>query len=383
MSNVIVFIILGVIAISAIGSLIFTYRLQRGQRTEAEIGAPIDVDNSLVSAELKVEMHEQMKIREESMKAAVQEHMLATLSPLQSAINNFKDSLNTQHNHGSTKMVQMGTIVKELSEQHQKLVQETHSLSSALKGSPRAQGEFGELQLERLLQHSGLVEGIGYDKKVDVSDADGKRAVPDILINLPDEGYIVVDSKVSIPAYFKLLEVSDPKEQEQAVKTLKASMKTHVNNLATKNYVSNIGKGSPNMVFMFTPLEGALQEVIKYDNDFLYWAWQKRIFLLTPLSLIPVLNIVAQLWRQSKQDENVHLIMEKASEMLDALSEFFKEFEDVGKALKKATTEYEKAHLHLIDGKHSVWQRAHNIKELGVASSKKMPESLSSPSSNN
>lgn len=382
MSDIVIFIILGIIAIPAVGSFVLIWKSQKRRHVASGNSSVAGDDTSLAAAELKVEMHEQMQIREDATKAAVQEHIEALLSPFRLQLSALKDKLDSQYSSGSDKMTKLDALIKNLAGQHQRLAETTINLSNALKGSTRTQGEFGELQLESLLQSSGLQEGVGYDRQSVLSDASGK-SVPDIIINLPDNGYIVVDAKASMPAYFRLLEASNKKDKEIASKALRSSMKSHVKSLAAKNYDSKVGRGSPNMVFMFTPMEGALQEVIKYDNEFLHWASKQRIFVLTPLSLIPVLNIVAQLWRHSQQEESVYLVIDQVAKMLDALSEFLVYFENIGKSLKKAGADYDTARLTLTDSDKSILRQVHSIKDLGVSNAKPLPKSLPSQSTFN
>lgn len=298
------------------------------------------------------------------------------LDPLRTQLSEFKGTVEAVY-------VQEGKDRSALSEQVKQLVELNHTLStdaknltSALKGSAKTQGNWGELILERVLELSGLRRGHEYHVQESQVREDGSRAQADVVINLPEERRLVVDAKVSLVAYESHISADSDEARAQSVKRHLDSVRGHIKGLSGKQYQTLYGLKSLDFVLMFIPIEPAFMMAVTHDNDLFMEAWDKNVLLVSPSTLLFVVRTVAHLWRQEQQTRNSQDIAKRGAELYDRLVGFVDDLQTVGTHLGRAQTSFELAQRKLSVGKGNVIRQAEMLKELGVKPSKSLPVPL-------
>lgn len=266
--------------------------------------------------------------------------------------------------------------VRQLMDLNQTLSQDAKNLTTALKGSSKTQGSWGELILERVLEASGLRKGEEYDVQESHNREDGSRAQPDVVIHLPDDRHLVVDAKVSLTAYESLSTSEDEATRQVLTKRHLESIRAHMRGLSERNYQILYGLKSLDFVLMFVPIEPAFMLAISNDSELFMDAWQKNVLIVSPSTLLFVVRTVAHLWRQEAQTRNAQDIAKRGAELYDKLVGFVEDLESLGARLKQAQKEYDSAHNKLTGGRGNVIRQAEMLKELGVKPSKTLPTAI-------
>jgi DNA recombination protein RmuC len=256
------------------------------------------------------------------------------------------------------------------------LSDDAKNLTSALKGSVKTQGNWGELILERVLEASGLRKGQEYVVQQSHTQDDNSRLQPDVVIYLPERRHLVVDSKVSLIAYDAFASAETDAEREAAVKQHLESVRKHMKGLSDKNYQTLYGIESLDFVLMFVPIEPAFMAAVTHDRGLFMEAWQKNVLLVSPSTLLFVVRTVAHLWRQEAQSRNAQDIANRGAELYDKFVGFVKDFESIGDRIRQAQQDYDAAHGKLTSGRGNVIRQAEMLKELGVKPSKNLPDTL-------
>jgi DNA recombination protein RmuC len=298
------------------------------------------------------------------------------LKPLNQDIKDFKkkleeDGKTTAEKHGALRQ-QIG----ELKELNAQIGEEARGLTLALKGESKTQGNWGEVVLERVLELSGLVEGREFEREVTETDADGKRKRPDVIVNLPGNRQVVIDSKVSITAYEKYCTTEDDKERAQALNAHIASIKSHVKGLSGKSYQHLGVLNTPDYVLMFMPIDAALTEALRADREIFNDAIARRIVLVTPTTLLATLRTIETIWKSERQTKNVLEIARQAGGLHDKFVAFVADVESIGKRVNQTSDAYEAAMNKLTSGKGNLIGRVQKLDELGAKTSKKFPGHL-------
>lgn len=265
--------------------------------------------------------------------------------------------------------------MKQLVDLNQVLSQEAKNLTSALKGSAKTQGNWGELILERVLESSGLRKGEEYLVQDSQIREDGTRAQPDVVINLPDEKKLVVDSKVSLNAYERYASADTDAERTTALRQHVESVRGHIRALSEKQYQALYGR-SLDFVLAFIPIEPAFMLAVANDNDLFMEAWRKNVLVVSPSTLLFVVRTVAHLWRQEQQSRNAQDIARKGADLYDKLCGFVEDFQQVGKEIAQAQKAYEQARNKFASGRGNVIFKAEQLREMGVKPSKILPGTL-------
>ncbi len=297
------------------------------------------------------------------------------LEPIEKDINQFRKKIEELHTGTSDRMTTLTAKIEELQKLNQVITEETSNLTRALKGDVKKQGNWGELILERLLEMSGLRKGMEYETQASFTEEEGRKQ-PDVIINLPENKHLVIDSKVSFVDYEKFIKAEDATEIRQHRKALIASMKRHIDGLNEKHYQNLKDINSPDYVFMFIPIEGAFATVMEEDMSLYQYAIKKNVIMIGPSSLLASLRTVSFIWQQENQTKNAMEIATESGKMLDKFISFYEDFEKVGKQMQTAQKTYEDAENKLKTGRGNLIDKANKIKEMGARSSKQLPKPI-------
>jgi DNA recombination protein RmuC len=300
----------------------------------------------------------------------------ALLKPLQTKLTEFKEQVSTSYANESRERFALKNEIERLSALNVKMSDETRSLTQALKGDSKVQGNWGELVLESILESSGLRKGEEYLVQDSHTQADGSRLQPDIVVRLPEGRHLVVDSKVSITAYARHAESLDADTAQTELNAHIQSLRQHIQGLSSKNYSSLYGVGSVDFVLMFIPIEPAFLLALKSAPNLYQEALAKNIVLVCPSTLMATLRTVAHLWRQDHQNKNALEIARQCGALYDKFVGFIDDMEKLGQRIDQAQTSYHDAFNKLKTGKGNLIRTAERVRELGVKPSKTLPSGL-------
>ncbi|OYY14120.1 MAG: DNA polymerase V [Polynucleobacter sp. 35-46-11] len=300
----------------------------------------------------------------------------ALLKPLQTKLSEFKEQVNTSYGNEARERFALKGEIERLANLNLRMSDETRSLTQALKGDSKVQGNWGELVLESILESSGLRKGEEYLVQDSHTQTDGSRLQPDVVVKLPEGRSLVVDSKVSITAYSRHAEATDPTVSEQELAAHIQSLRQHIQGLSSKNYSSLYGIGSVDFVLMFVPIETAFLLALKTAPNLYQEALAKNIVLVCPSTLMATLRTVAHLWRQDSQNRNALEIAKQCGTLYDKFVGFVDDLEKLGQRLDQAQTSYHEAFNKLKSGKGNLIRTAEKVRELGVKPSKNISAPL-------
>lgn len=260
----------------------------------------------------------------------------------------------------------------------EKIVLQTDGLTRALRGDVKAQGNWGEVMLERILEESGLRAGEDYIVQatgMGLNHADGGRLQPDVIVNLPDKKHIIVDSKVSLTAYERYCNEPDETLRQTQIKEFIRSIKAHVNGLEQKRYQDIEKLGTPDFVMMFLPIEGAYSLAIQADSELHSYAWGKKIVLVCPATLFATLRTIASIWRIERQNLNAQEIARQGGALYDKFAGFLGDMEEINKHINNLHKAYDNASNKLVGGRGNILNQVEKLKLLGSKTSKSLPKS--------
>lgn len=298
------------------------------------------------------------------------------LEPLKVKITEFQGKVEEVYVQEGKDRSALAEQVKQLMSLNNQLSKDAHNLTSALKGQAKAQGNWGELILERVLEASGLRKGFEYDVQESHTRVDGTRAQPDVVVHLPEDRHLIVDAKVSLTAYEEHANAETEQQREGALKRHLDSVRAHVKELSDKNYQQLYGLKSLDFVLMFIPVEPAFMLAISHDSELWQDAWKKNVLLVSPSTLLFVVRTVAHLWRQEQQNRNAQDIASRGAELYDKLVGFVADLENLGDKLDQAKRSYDGALNKFANGRGNVIRQAEMLKELGVKPTKQLPQKL-------
>ena len=299
----------------------------------------------------------------------------ALLKPLQTKLTEFKEQVSNSYGNEARERFALKSEIERLANLNLRMSDETRSLTQALKGDSKVQGNWGELVLESILESSGLRKGEEYVVQDSHTLTDGSRLQPDVVVKLPEGRSLVVDSKVSITAYARYAQTTDPAVAEQELAAHIQSLRQHIQGLSNKNYSALYGLGSVDFVLMFVPIEPAFLLALKTAPNLYQEALAKNIVLVCPSTLMATLRTVAHLWRQDHQNRNALEIAKQCGTLYDKFVGFVDDLEKLGQRLDQAQTSYHDAFNKLKSGKGNLIRTAERVRELGVKPSK----SISTP----
>ncbi len=299
------------------------------------------------------------------------EQLNLLLKPWQEQIENFRKRLDELHNQQVSSVGELKGELKQLKELNVKLSKEAEALTKALSSSGKTQGNWGELVLERLLEAAGLREGIEFKKEYSLNDEEGKKR-PDIVVFLPQDKHIIIDSKVSLVSYSKAIECEDEKEKEKYIKAHRASIKRHIDELAAKNYHKLSQLKAPEFTLMFIPIEGAYIMALESDPQLFEYAFERGVAVVTPPTLFTTLKTISQLWKLAKQDENMAALAREAANLHDKFVAFYEEFLTIKSKLLNAIDAWESADSKIKNGRGNILSKIEKIGKLSGKTKKEL-----------
>jgi DNA recombination protein RmuC len=266
--------------------------------------------------------------------------------------------------------------LKKLHDLNLKISDEANNLTKALKGDVKKQGNWGEMILERILERSGLTEGREYRKQESVLSENGQRFQPDVVIHLPDQKHIVVDSKVSLVAYERLVNSDGEQQRAAFVKEHLLSVRGHIKILSEKHYQHSQGFNSPDFVLLFIPIESSFSIAVQEDQDLFSYAWDNKVVIVSPSTLLATLRTIASIWQQENQNRNALEIARQSGALYDKFVAFIADMESIGKGLESTRKIYDQASNKLYSGSGNLVKRAETIRKLGAKTTKELPQGL-------
>ncbi len=298
------------------------------------------------------------------------------LDPLKTKLSEFQVKVETVYDNETRDRTALGEQVRQLMALNQSLSQDAKNLTSALKGSSKTQGNWGELVLERVLESSGLRKGEEYDVQESHVNDEGLRSQPDVTIHLPEDRHLIIDSKVSLNAYEEFVAAEDDNERERALKRHHDSVRAHMRGLSEKNYQNLYGLQSLDFVLMFIPIEPAFMLAITHDRNLFMDGMQRNVLLVSPSTLLFVIRTVAHLWRQEAQNRNAQEIAKRGADLYDRLCAFVSDLEKVGERIDQAKDSFDAARDKLSKNRGNVIRQAEMLKSMGVKPNKALPVNL-------
>lgn len=302
-----------------------------------------------------------------------------TLAPLREKIQEFEQNIDRKFLEETREKSSLRKEIEQLRELNNQLSRDAHNLTSALKGQSKVQGDWGEMQLEVLLENAGLQKGAHFHTQTTYRDENGLAKRPDFIIQLPENKHLVIDAKVSLTAFERYFNEDDPARQEQHLRAHISSIRSHVQELSAKNYQLLYQINTPDYLLLFIPLDSALAVAAQADPKLFTDALERNIVLVTTSSLLATMRTVAHLWKQEKQSRSVLEIARQSGLLYDKFVNFVEDLRTIGTRLDSARTAYDDAMLKLVNGARpgdTLVGRAEKIRELGAKASKRLPAEL-------
>ena len=297
------------------------------------------------------------------------------LNPFRERLNEFKTRVEEMHYQDAQQQAALKTELAQLKALNQQMTEEAHSLATALKGQAKMQGNWGELVLENVLARSGLQSDRDYRREVSFTTESGRQR-PDVIVYLPQQKHLIIDAKVSLNAYTRFVNAEDELERKKALREHVQAVADRIAELADRRYFELGELNSPEMVFMFIPIESAFVEALRADENLFQQALERNVLVATPTTLLTSLNIVRQLWRFENQNAHSAELAESASQLYQKLVGFIASMEELGRKLDSAKASFTTAFSQLYSGRGNLIKRARDFERLGVAVQKELPQHL-------
>ena len=374
---------------------------EHSQKLLSEMQKQMETSKKLMQEEMRTMAAQMLSESREHLNAADKERLDALLKPLHERIEAFNQNVTAATKEGASNKteikttfeetikllqeVQTSTVksiredneraIKELRQQTERIGNDAASLTQALKGDSKRQGDWGEMILETTLESCGLTKNEQFFLQRSYQDAKGNSFRPDAVIDLPGGEHAVIDAKVSLTAYQAAVNATDATEQELFLKEHIKSIKKHVDELSAKNY-ETIVPNCIGYVLMFVPYESGYAAAIKTDPSILQYAYRKHIILLSPSNLLMALQLTRTMWQNYRMNKNVEEILRASNDLYDKFVSFGETFLKIGTGIQRLQSDYEKAHSQLSEGKGNIVRRLDNMKMLGITPKKELPEGL-------
>ena len=317
-----------------------------------------------------------LKQNTEDFSMSNQKSITEMLLPLKEKIQHFEKKVEDTYEKGLKDQTDLKAELKKLHDLNLKISDEANNLTKALKGDVKKQGNWGEVILERILERSGLTAGREYIKQENVVAENGQRYQPDVVIHLPDQKHIVVDSKVSLVAYERLVNAESEKERLAFVREHLLSVRSHIKGLSDKHYQHNPAFNSPDFVLLFIPIESSFSIAVQEDQELFTYAWDNKVVIVSPSTLLATLRTISSIWQQENQTRNSLEIARQSGALYDKFVGFITDMESMGRSLETARKTYDQAVNKLYVGSGNLVRRAENIRKLGAKTTRELPPEM-------
>src|SRR6195952_966160 len=296
------------------------------------------------------------------------------LNPFKEKLKDFETKVDQVYKAEAEERNVLKGVINTLMDLNKQISDEAQNLTKALKGDSKKQGNWGEVILERVLERSGLVKDREYRLQASLIAADGSRLQPDVIIDLPDEKHLIIDSKVSLVAYERLVNCETEDERKLYSKAHVESIRNHVSGLSAKNYHDLYQINSPDFVLLFVPIESSFSFAVQLDAELFSDAWEKRVVIVSPSTLLATLRTISSIWKQERQNRNVLEIARLSGAMYDKFVGFIGDMEGIGKNIKQSQAAYDSAINKLTEGNGNLTKTAEKIKSLGAKANKQIDQ---------
>jgi DNA recombination protein RmuC len=295
-----------------------------------------------------------------------QTNLDSILSPLKANIKSFEEKVDKVYQTEAAERSQLKGVIFQLMDQSKQIQVDANNLTKALKGDNKKQGNWGEVILERVLERSGLIKDREYRIQASLNSAEGARLQPDVVIDLPDEKHLIVDAKISLVAYERLMSAETEEEKLINLKQHLLSVKSHIDGLAGKNYQNLYQINSPDFVLLFIPIESSFSVTVQADNELFNYAWDRKVVIVSPTTLLATLRTIASIWKVDRQNKNVFEIAEEAGSLYDKFVGFLEDMEKIGKHIDLTQKAHDDAFKKLQYGNGNLIGKVEKIKKLGA-----------------
>jgi DNA recombination protein RmuC len=296
------------------------------------------------------------------------------LNPLKENLKAFEDKVEKVYNMEAAERNTLKGVITQLMDLNKQISDEAQNLTKALKGDNKKQGNWGEVILERVLERSGLVRDQEYRIQAAMQATDGTRYQPDVIIDLPDEKHLVIDSKVSLIAYERLVNADTEEDRKLFAKAHIESLRGHINGLSSKKYHDLYKINSPDFVLLFVPIESSFSIAVQLDGELFNYAWDKKVVIVSPSTLLATLRTIASMWKQERQNRNVLEIARLSGDMYDKFVGFLGDMDSIGKNINYTQNAYNSAVNKLSEGRGNLTNTAERIKKLGAKADKQIDQ---------
>ena len=374
---------------------------KHGEQLRNELQKQAEAKNRLLQEEVRNMAAQMLDESREKMNTTDKERLDALLSPLKERLEAFNQTVTNNGKENTANKTEIKTTfeeamkrlhaeqeltikamredqeraVKELREQTERIGNDAASLTQALKGDSKMQGDWGEMILDKTLEDCGLIQGQQYFLQENYKDKDGNNFRPDAVIVFPNEERAVIDAKVSLTAYQAAIREENATERERYLKEHVSSIKKHVDELSAKNY-EKLVPGCIGFVLMFVPYESGYSAALKTDPSILQYAYRKHIIILSPSNLLMALQLTHTMWQNFRMTKNVEEILHQSNELFDKFVTFAENFVKIGTNIERLQQDFNKAKGQLNEGKGNIVRRLEGLKTLGISPKKQIPENL-------
>lgn len=351
-----------------------TERTQLNERHREQL-ALIEESRERLKSEFRQLAGQIFDERQHNWQAQSREGIESLLQPFREQVDHFRRRVEELSGQQSRDSISLKSQIEQLANLNARLGDEAAGLARALKGDQKAQGGWGELMLETVLERSGLRRDVEYRREVSI-DGDRGRQRPDAVIYLPEDRHLIIDAKVSLTAWTRVVNAEDDVERETAMAAHLQSLRSHIRGLAARDYPALPGLNSPDFVFLFIPVEPAFAAAFERDPSLFQEAFDRQVVVVTPTTLLASLRTVSGLWSMERQNENARIIVARAERLLAKFSGFVTSIEDVGKHLERARDSHQQAMNRLSRGQGSLVAQAMELERLGARMKKPLPDEL-------
>lgn len=315
-----------------------------------------------------------LKERADEFSESNHKNLSQILNPLQEKIHTFEKKVEEAYDKELRDKISLKEEVKKLTELNTRVSEEANNLTKALKGEVKKQGNWGEIVLERVLERSGLTKGIEFEREKEITGSEDQRQRPDVIIHLPDDKHIIIDSKVSLIAYERFVSAETPEQQAVFIKEHITSLRNHVKYLSERNYQDALQVNTPDFVLLFLPIEASFSVAVQQDAELFSYAWERKIVIVSPTTLLATLRTISSIWKQENQTRNAQEIARLSKTLYDKFLGFTEDMNKIKQNLDRASDSYNDALKKMRDGKGNILRTAEKIKELGgIETQKSLP----------